>query len=651
MLRFPLCATAKRCLPSPASGVTSCMPICDPRVFTIPSRRAVPADACPRLARRRIDRRLSRARAGRWRWRARRSTCRPGAPPRRSPRRCSRRAAARASFCRASRRSAPSSPTRRRRSSSRRARRRRAPSPARGRRTHPPPHARRLVRAWGQALRGAIRGADADGLVFDSRTSRRWSPRRPAQAYALAGDLAALIDDMIIEGVDWRRLETLAPEEYDSYWRITLDFLKIAFAHWPRMAEEEGLIDRAKRVALMVRPKSTRWRTAPARGPTIIAGSTGANRATAELIAAIARSDQGRGGAAGLDRHLDERAWAMIGASDEAATGLAGHPQALLHRLIGRIGVRREEVRTLGAPPAPARRARGIPQRGAPPGRFDRQLARPGRGALARRRRRRTRRRLDHRRRQRDRGGARARHRHARSPGDARQDRRADHARSVDRPARVGGARALGRRGRGFGRTHARPGEAGALGRLVLEAAIDLRPLSAQALIAHPAARFGRARAECEAAARALELGVFRAAPISSLDDLDKAFAAARAAASRPSRASGDPGDRRGRSAPPAEQARARSRRGPRAFARASRRPPLCANGFSRIAARSTRSWRPPKPKARRRTGSRRWTSLSTSGARRRARDSPARSPNMPRCSTTRSPACARRRPAAAIRA
>ncbi len=73
--------------------------------------------------------------------------------------------------------------------------------------------------------------------------------------------------------------------------------------------------------------------------------------------------------------------------------------------------------------------------------------------------------------------------------------------------------------------------EAGALSRLVLEAAVDLTPLSAQALIVHPAARFGRAPADCEAAARALELGILRAAPMRALDDLDKAFAAARAAA------------------------------------------------------------------------------------------------------------------------
>ena len=63
-----------------------------------------------------------------------------------------------------------------------------------------------LTRAWGKALRGAIRQADADGqLIFDPAEPALVAAT-PAQAYALAGDLAALIDDMIIEGAPWTKL-------------------------------------------------------------------------------------------------------------------------------------------------------------------------------------------------------------------------------------------------------------------------------------------------------------------------------------------------------------------------------------------------------------------------------------------------------------
>src|SRR5580700_2841440 len=72
---------------------------------------------------------------------------------------------------------------------------------------------------------------------------------------------------------------------------------------------------------------------------------------------------------------------------------------------------------------------------------------------------------------------------------------------------------------------------AGALARLILEAAIEFTPRSFLALLAHPAARFGRARADVEGAGRSLELAIFRAIPLAFLDDLDQAFAAARQAA------------------------------------------------------------------------------------------------------------------------
>src|SRR5580704_2170747 len=108
------------------------------------------------------------------------------------------------------------------------------------------------TRAWARALGGAIRTVDADGRLIVDPSEPALVAATPAAAYALAGDLAALIDDMIIEGAPWAKIETLAPDLYDPYWRITLDFLKIAFAHWPEWLAERGLIDRAKRIALLI---------------------------------------------------------------------------------------------------------------------------------------------------------------------------------------------------------------------------------------------------------------------------------------------------------------------------------------------------------------------------------------------------------------
>jgi ATP-dependent helicase/nuclease subunit B len=389
-----------------------------------------------------------------------------------------------------------------------------------------------LVRRWGQALSGAIRSADASGLAFDPREPALVAST-PAQAYALAQDLAQLIDDMIIEKVDPKTLETLAPETYDRYWRITLEFLKIAFAAWPQWLSERGLTDRAARVSALVAAETARLATGArlSRGPTIVAGSTGANRATAALIAAIARADQGAVVLPGLDAHLDDRSWAMIGASDGDEQGLAGHPQALLHRLIGLIGVARNEVRPLGAPPgrlaaraalasealrpADSTDAWRIRDAALSPAAVAEALAdvavivadHETEEALAL---------------------AVAMREVLETPGKtaALITPDASIARRVAAELARWGVEVEDSAGRSLGQT-----EAGALARLILQAAIDFRPLAVQALFAHPAARLGRARADKNAGARALELGVFRAAPITALDDLDAVFAAAESAA------------------------------------------------------------------------------------------------------------------------
>jgi ATP-dependent helicase/nuclease subunit B len=387
-----------------------------------------------------------------------------------------------------------------------------------------------LTHAWGKALKGAIRQADADGRLIVDPAEPALVAATPAQAYALAGDLAALIDDMIIEGAPWTKLETLAPELYDPYWRITLDFLKIAFARWPDWLNERGLIDRAKRIALLIEDEIKALEGAR-RGPTIIAGSTGANRATARLIAAIARAPQGAIVLPDLDLNLDDRAWAMIGSSDGASIGLAGHPQALLHRLIGVVGVTREDVTALGSP-SPQLAARSA---------FLSEALRPAESTDL----------------WRERGWnlsplalaaalqdvtivvadneneealalAITMRETLETPGKTAALITPDSsiARRVSTELARWGVEVEDSAGRTLGQS-----QAGALARLILAAAIEFTPRACLALLVHASVRFGRALGQIEAATRALELAVFRAVPLASLDDLDRAFAAARAAA------------------------------------------------------------------------------------------------------------------------
>src|SRR5262245_31825236 len=60
----------------------------------------------------------------------------------------------------------------------------------------------------------------------------------PASALALADDLARLMDDLITREVPWERLDKLVPDDFDRYWQLTLEFLKIARESWPRILAE-----------------------------------------------------------------------------------------------------------------------------------------------------------------------------------------------------------------------------------------------------------------------------------------------------------------------------------------------------------------------------------------------------------------------------
>ena len=62
----------------------------------------------------------------------------------------------------------------------------------------------------------------------------------PAAAFALADDLARLIDDMTTRQVPWERLDRLVPDNHDRYWQLTLDFLKIAREYWPAILSENA---------------------------------------------------------------------------------------------------------------------------------------------------------------------------------------------------------------------------------------------------------------------------------------------------------------------------------------------------------------------------------------------------------------------------
>jgi len=205
-----------------------------------------------------------------------------------------------------------------------------------------------LVHKWAVQLGTAITRYENGSLVTDGREPLLVA-QAPAQAWHLAGDLAALIDEMIVEGADWDKLKTLAPESFDRYWMITIEFLKIASQAWPNIRAALNLVDPAMRQRLLIDREIVRLGTSDPKQAVIAIGSTGTNSATARLLAAITKLENGAIVLPGLDLTLDNISWAMIdGDKDKGFDPAGGHPQAVLHRLLPFLRVGRDSIDELG---------------------------------------------------------------------------------------------------------------------------------------------------------------------------------------------------------------------------------------------------------------------------------------------------------------
>ena len=190
-----------------------------------------------------------------------------------------------------------------------------------------------LILKWAKTITPRTR--DETPLVANS----------PANAFALAKDLARLMDDMTTRQVGWDRLDELVPDEFDKYWELTLNFLKFIRANWPAILDENGHIEPAARRDKLIEAEVARLKVST--GPVIAAGSTGSIPATADLLATIAKLPHGAVVLPGLDTDLDDAAWAMIGADSDAAHG---HPQFAMAALLRRIGALRADVVSLATP-------------------------------------------------------------------------------------------------------------------------------------------------------------------------------------------------------------------------------------------------------------------------------------------------------------
>ncbi|MEA2833385.1 MAG: ATP-dependent helicase/nuclease subunit, partial [Methylobacteriaceae bacterium] len=167
-----------------------------------------------------------------------------------------------------------------------------------------------LVLKWAEGVKHAIISIDEHGRRTHDHNETLIVATMPADAWSLAGDLAGLIDELIIEDVAWKSVTDAGAGEFDPFWRITTDFLDVAISQWPQILAERGFVDRARRQVAFAERETARLRAGGPQGAVIALGSTGTNKATARLLTAIAHHPQGAVVLPGLDRELDDESWA-----------------------------------------------------------------------------------------------------------------------------------------------------------------------------------------------------------------------------------------------------------------------------------------------------------------------------------------------------
>ncbi len=157
------------------------------------------------------------------------------------------------------------------------------------------------------------------------------NPILTSKASSLAIQLAQLIDQIEMEGLDLKTLETLSDQNYAEHWQTTLDFLKIIKDFWPSILANENVIEFKKFHRLLVEKLIEKWQQTPPENPIIIAGSTGSIPSTAGLIKVVSQLNNGCIILPGLDLFMDH-------------IPEASHPQNTLFKLLESVNLSPENV-------------------------------------------------------------------------------------------------------------------------------------------------------------------------------------------------------------------------------------------------------------------------------------------------------------------
>ncbi|MBX9456975.1 MAG: double-strand break repair protein AddB [Rhizobium sp.] len=203
----------------------------------------------------------------------------------------------------------------------------------------------RLVLAWRNQLPQHLLSLHDDSPLV--------APASPADALWLARSLIELIDAVETEETGWKGVDKFQQADRALWWELSGAFIKVASQFWPERLAELRRSSPALHRNLAIRAEATRVGRDGARGPVIVAGSTGSIPASADLIAAIHDLKNGAVVLPGLDLAMDDPDWQLAGAiqadfSRNTDPASRSHPQYGLFHLLAKLGVGRVEIAVIG---------------------------------------------------------------------------------------------------------------------------------------------------------------------------------------------------------------------------------------------------------------------------------------------------------------
>ncbi|RYY47235.1 MAG: double-strand break repair protein AddB, partial [Sphingomonadales bacterium] len=178
-----------------------------------------------------------------------------------------------------------------------------------------------------------------------------------AEAVRLAGDLAATLDELLIEEVAPGKLKKLDLGALSTHWERSLALFEVVLTGWPEELARLGRVDLADRRARLLARVAKRWKATPPAGFVCAAGVTTSAPAIARLLRVVAELPRGLVVLPGLSKGIGEPEWESLGPHDpDPASGrrkraYETHPQFQLKLLLERmgVGVHRREFALWGA--------------------------------------------------------------------------------------------------------------------------------------------------------------------------------------------------------------------------------------------------------------------------------------------------------------